>query len=123
MDNALERFFNKINFTNTSEFINTKVLKVVVNSKKETWDVYLSSPTVIKPEPLEELIKVFIFILGIPNLVNQLFSFFSLDLRSSDSILLITSILMVSSSKEILVSSKLTNEGFFFINLSKKILK
>ena len=58
MNAALERFFNKINFNLRDEFINAKVLKVVVNKKKETWDVYIENDKVIHSGVVEELIKV-----------------------------------------------------------------
>ena len=58
MDAALERFFNKINFNNTSIFINSKVEKVVVNKKKESWDVYIKNENVLDSDIIEELIKV-----------------------------------------------------------------
>ena len=40
---ALRRFFDKIGFEYSDDFSNTKVEKVVVNNKKETWDVHLNS--------------------------------------------------------------------------------
>ena len=56
MDKALIRFFNKINFYNYDSFINAKVLKVVVNKKKESWTVYINSPLFIDAEEIERLI-------------------------------------------------------------------
>ena len=58
MDDALERFFNKIDFNNREAFKNAKVLKVVVNKKKESWTVYINNSRVINQEDVENLINV-----------------------------------------------------------------
>ena len=58
MEAALERFFNKIDFNNRELFTSSKVQKVVVNKKKESWEVHIKSPRVIDSEVLEELIKL-----------------------------------------------------------------
>ena len=47
MNSALERFFNKIEFTQKEAFKNVSVEKVVVNNKKQTWTVYLKTNTPI----------------------------------------------------------------------------
>ena len=47
MDNALERFFNKIGFVNYDDFIDSKVKKVVINKKKESWTVYITNKNVL----------------------------------------------------------------------------
>ena len=43
MDNTLKRFFDKIEFNGEDNFNGVTVKKVVINKKKESWDVYLSS--------------------------------------------------------------------------------
>ena len=58
MDNALIRFFKKIDFNDIDSFKNAKVEKVVINKKKETWDVYIKSAKVIDSDIIENLIKV-----------------------------------------------------------------
>ncbi len=58
MDNSLERFFNKIKFEDREDFINAKVLKVIVNAKKETWEVHISTPSIINPEKVLKLINI-----------------------------------------------------------------
>ena len=58
MDKALERFFNKIGFTETEAFSSTKVEKVVVNQAKETWDVYLKSDIVLPALPVQNLMEL-----------------------------------------------------------------
>src|SRR5574344_1094675 len=58
MDKTLSRFFDKIEFNNRDSFIDVKVSKVVVNKKKETWDVYLASSKVLEIIPLLELIEL-----------------------------------------------------------------
>jgi DNA polymerase III epsilon subunit family exonuclease len=50
MDNALIRFFDKIDFQERDEFKDGKIIKCVVNKKKETWDVYIKLPNVISIE-------------------------------------------------------------------------
>ena len=47
MNSALERFFNKIEFTQKEAFKDVSVEKVVVNNKKQTWTVYLKTNTPI----------------------------------------------------------------------------
>ena len=53
---ALKRFFNKIEFEFTDEFKDVIVEKVIVNNKKETWDVYLKSKKVLPIESVFNLI-------------------------------------------------------------------
>ena len=47
MNSALERFFNKIEFTQKEAFKDVSVEKVVVNNKKQTGTVYLKTNTPI----------------------------------------------------------------------------
>jgi len=58
IDETLQRFFDKIEFSETDAFINASIVKVVVNKEKETWDVYLKSDEVLPPEPAEKLVSV-----------------------------------------------------------------
>ena len=58
MDAALTRFFNKIDFNNRDLFTSSKVAKVVINKKKESWEVHIQNKNVIDSEVVEELIKV-----------------------------------------------------------------
>ena len=55
MDNALERFFNKIDFNNREAFKDAKVVKVVVNNKNDSWEVYIHAPNVIDKNAFNEL--------------------------------------------------------------------
>lgn len=55
MDNALERFFNKIDFNNRETFKDAKVVKVVVNNKNDSWEVYIHAPNVIDINAFNEL--------------------------------------------------------------------
>ena len=55
MDNALERFFNKIDFNNREAFKDAKVVKVVVNNKNDSWEVYIHAPNVIDINAFNEL--------------------------------------------------------------------
>ena len=58
MNNAVERFFNKINFPLTEEFNECIVKKVIVNKKKESWTVYLTNPKVIEPSIILNLKEI-----------------------------------------------------------------
>lgn len=58
MDSALQRFFDKIGFTETEAFKTTKVEKVVVNKEKATWDVYLKAPIVLPVQSVINLIEL-----------------------------------------------------------------
>lgn len=55
MDNALERFFNKIDFNNRETFKDAKVVKVVVNNKNDSWEVYIHAPSFLDINALNEL--------------------------------------------------------------------
>ena len=55
MDNALERFFNKIDFNNREVFEGAKVVKVVVNNKNDSWEVFIHAPNVIDINAFNEL--------------------------------------------------------------------
>ena len=55
---ALKRFFDKIGFEYSDDFSNTKVEKVVVNNKKETWDVHLNSKEVLPIDRVLNLIDI-----------------------------------------------------------------
>ena len=55
MDNALERFFNKIDFNNREAFKDAKVVKVVVNNKNDSWEVFIHAPNVIDINAFNEL--------------------------------------------------------------------
>ena len=57
MDNTLERFFDKIEFNGEDNFNGVTVKKVVINKKKESWDVYLSSSKVLDIESVLNLIE------------------------------------------------------------------
>ncbi|MGN1322591.1 MAG: PolC-type DNA polymerase III [Bacilli bacterium] len=57
MDNTLKRFFDKIEFNGEDNFNGVTVKKVVINKKKESWDVYLSSSKVLDIEPVLNLIE------------------------------------------------------------------
>ena len=58
MDNKLERFFNKINYTNLDEFKDSKIDKVVINKIKESWTVYIENMKPINIETMLDLISV-----------------------------------------------------------------
>jgi DNA polymerase III subunit alpha, Gram-positive type len=58
MDKALVRYFDKIGFENKDAFKDVKLLKVVVNKKKESWDLYLNANNVLEVEPLLNLINL-----------------------------------------------------------------
>src|SRR5574344_1518819 len=58
MDKALVRYFDKIGFENKDAFKDVKLLKVVVNKKKESWDLYLNDNNVLEVEPLLNLINL-----------------------------------------------------------------
>lgn len=58
MNDTLVRFFNKINYKYSENFIGTIVEKVAVNKQKETWTVYLKSPKVIPVNEMIDLINL-----------------------------------------------------------------
>jgi len=52
MAGALERFFKKINFTDTKKFEDTEVERVVVHKLDNTWTIYISNNTPLKVEDI-----------------------------------------------------------------------
>lgn len=55
MDDKLVRFFNKIGYNYSDEFNNSVVTKVVVNKRKETWEVNIKSDSIISPDSIISL--------------------------------------------------------------------
>lgn len=55
MAGALERFFKKINFTDTVPFEKTDVEKVVVHQLESTWDIHIKNKMPVDIESLENL--------------------------------------------------------------------
>ncbi len=58
MAGAMERFFKKINFTNTKPFENTDVEKVVVQKLDKIWNLHIKNEKPIEVETLESLRKI-----------------------------------------------------------------
>ena len=58
MNDTLKRFFDKINFNDYDEFQNAEIEKVIVNKKKETWEVHIKNPSVLSIEIALKLIEV-----------------------------------------------------------------
>ena len=58
MDNKLNRFFEKINFVDNKEFVNSKVTKVTINKIDESWTVYIENNEYIEPDTLLNLIEL-----------------------------------------------------------------
>ena len=56
MENKLDRFFNKIGYTN-EDFNNSIIEKVIVNKLEESWTIHILNKEYIKPESLIELIN------------------------------------------------------------------
>ena len=57
MDSKLNRFFNKIEYNNNA-FISSKIDKVIVNKKEETWEIFIENTEYLEPEHLMELINI-----------------------------------------------------------------
>ena len=55
MAGALDRFFKKINFTETSPFTDTEVEKVVVHKLDKTWTIYMKNKTPIDVDAIMKL--------------------------------------------------------------------
>lgn len=58
MAGALERFFKKIDFTETKDFENTDVDKVVVHKLDKIWTIHISNTKPLKVESITKLKKV-----------------------------------------------------------------
>ena len=84
MDNALERFFNKIDFNERENFNAVKVDKVIVNNQKESWTIMLSSPKVVPVKDVLSLIST--CEKGLPG-VNTIFVKIKYDEITSDDLL------------------------------------
>lgn len=55
MAGALDRFLEKINFTDTAPFANTDVKRVVVHKLDSTWTIYISNPKPVDVEVMSKL--------------------------------------------------------------------
>ena len=84
MNNTLERFFNKIDFNERENFNTVKVDKVIVNNKKETWTIMLSSPKVVPVKDMLSLIST--CEKGLPG-VNTIFVKIKYDEITPDDVL------------------------------------
>jgi len=58
MDDKLIRFFNKIEFSDIESFKNSKVIKVTINKKDETWNVYIENEIPVNVESAINLINI-----------------------------------------------------------------
>ena len=84
MNNALERFFNKIDFNERENFNAVKVDKVIVNNQKESWTIMLSSPKVVPVKDVLSLIST--CEKGLPG-VNTIFVKIKYDKITPDDVL------------------------------------
>ncbi len=84
MNNALERFFNKIDFNERENFNTVKVDKVIVNNQKESWTIMLSSPKVVPVKDMLSLIST--CEKGLPG-VNTIFVKIKYDEITPDDVL------------------------------------
>ena len=58
MDDKLVRFFNKIGFTDIDAFKNSKVIKVTINKKDDTWNVYIENEYPVNINSVVNLINI-----------------------------------------------------------------
>ena len=58
MDDKLVRFFNKIGFLDLDSFKDSKVIKVTINKKDETWNVYIENKIPVNINSAINLINV-----------------------------------------------------------------